>query len=76
MRPGQSRILPFHDPAARSDAVIGRVRPDGSISFRGVEYATLKDVPPECLDLRPDAGTLAQWRRLYAAVNPRAKARS
>lgn len=71
MRLQRTRVLPFGDPALKEDAILGRVHPDGSIFFRGREYRSIREVPPDCLALRPDSATLAQWRRLYAAVDPR-----
>jgi hypothetical protein len=69
----QRRILPFADPARKEDAVVGRVHRDGSITFRGKRYTTIKDVPSQCLSLRPDVETHVQWRKLYRAVDPKAK---
>jgi hypothetical protein len=68
-----SNVLPFADPAAKGTGVVGRVRPDGSISFRGHCYTTIKDVPQECQALRPDVEAESQWRRLYRAVAPEAR---
>lgn len=66
----QRRILPFADPAGKEDAVVGRVHCDGSITFRGKTYTTIRDVPSQCLSLRPDVETHVQWRQLYRAVAP------
>jgi hypothetical protein len=55
---------------------VGRVHPDGSITFRGRRYCTLKDVPPECKALRPDIETHRQWRELYRPIDPRLKRKS
>lgn len=50
---------------------VGRLHRDGSISFDGKRYATLKEVPPECTSLRPDVATHCQWRAIYRAIDPR-----
>lgn len=65
-----SNILLFADPAAKETGVVGRVHRDGSITFRGTTYATIKEVPQECQAIRPDVETESQWRRLYRAVAP------
>lgn len=49
---------------------VGRVHRDGSITFRGRKYSTLREVPPECLGLRPDVETHCQWRSLYRPIDP------
>lgn len=67
-------VLQFADPAMTKTAVVGRVHPDGSITFRGKTYPNIKELPPECQALRPDVQAWAQWRRLYRAIAPRAKA--
>ncbi|MCB1033880.1 MAG: hypothetical protein KDD47_08620 [Acidobacteria bacterium] len=54
-------------------AQIGRVHPDGSITFRGRQYATIKDLPGECQGLRPDVQTHCQWRALFRPIDPRRK---
>jgi len=66
-----ARVLPFaaeNERAQRSR--VGRVHRDGSITFRGKTYATIKDVPPDCQALRPDLETVREWRRLYRAIDP------
>lgn len=67
------RILPFADTAGKEDAVVGRVHRDGSITFRGKTYRTIKEVPPECQGLRPDVEAHIQWRKLYRAVAPESR---
>jgi hypothetical protein len=54
---------------------VGRVHPDGSITFRGQTYRTIKEVPPECKMLRADLASEVQWRKLYRAVDPARKRR-
>ena len=49
---------------------VGRVHDDGSVTFRGIRYRSLKEVPPECRILRADLAAETQWRRLYRAVDP------
>ena len=65
-----SKILPFANPAEKGNEVVGRVHRDGSITFRGQRYATIKDVPAECKAIRPDVETHVQWRRMYRAIAP------
>ncbi len=70
-----ARVLPFvPEPSARERRV-GRVHRDGSITFRGETYATIKQVPPECLALLPDQETYRQWRRIYDAIGPATRSR-
>ncbi|MEA2602547.1 MAG: hypothetical protein QOF89_3539 [Acidobacteriota bacterium] len=69
----RSKILPFADPAARETGVVGRVHRDGSITFRGQLYPTIKDVPKDCQAIRPDVETEVQWRRLYRVIAPEAR---
>ena len=49
---------------------VGRVHRDGSITFRGETYPTIKEVPADCLALLPDLETWKEWRRLYRAIDP------
>ena len=70
-----ARVLPFvPEPSARERRV-GRVHRDGSISFRGETYATIKQVPAECLALLPDQETYREWKRIYRAIAPPAAPR-
>lgn len=66
----RNTVLPFVVDAAARGRSVGRVHKDGSISFRGTRYATIKELPPECTALRADAEAYAQWARLYGAVDP------
>lgn len=50
---------------------MGRVRPNGAIVFRGETYPTIREVPEECVALRPDVDTYCQWVRLYSAIDPK-----
>jgi hypothetical protein len=68
-----SNILPFINPAEQMTGVVGRVHRDGSITFRGQRYPTIKDVPKDCQAIRPDVETEVQWRRLYRAIAPEAR---
>ncbi len=66
-----ARVLPFDARDTRVDSSrVGRVHRDGSITFRGKTYATIKDVPADCQALRPDLETHREWRRLYRAIDP------
>ena len=67
------KILPFVAAGEQEDAMVGRVHRDGSITFRGKSYRTIKDVPPECRGLRPDVEAHVQWRRLYRAIAPESR---
>lgn len=69
---GKRKVLPFVTPSEQ-EATVGRVHRDGSITFRGHTYATVKDVPPECQTFRTDVEAYKQWRRLYRAVAPRSR---
>ena len=50
---------------------MGTVHRDGSITFAGVRYPSIQEVPPECAAFRVDVETFVQWKRLYRAVTPR-----
>lgn len=72
----RGRILRFEPrPGEGRPAQVGRVHPDGSITYGGKTYASIKEVPPECLAVRPDVETYKEWRRLYRAIDPRLKDR-
>jgi hypothetical protein len=68
------KIVSFSDPAADQTRSVGRVHSDGSITFRGRTYRTIKDVPKECIAFRADVLSTVQWRALYRAVDPVRKA--
>ncbi len=70
-----ARVLEFRRATECDPHQVGRVHPDGSISFRGREYRTLTEVPAECNALRPDVDTHRQWRSIYRAIDPRRKRR-
>lgn len=65
-----ARVLPFDSRPAAPEQQVGRVHRDGSITFRGRTYATLKQVPAECLALLPDLETYREWTRIYRAIAP------
>lgn len=69
MSPRNQKILPFAA-SAQDSGIVGRVHRDGSITFRGRTYATIKDVPAECQVFRVDVEAYTQWRQLYRAVAP------
>ncbi len=71
----QARVLPFELRPAADGRSVGRVHRDGSITFRGQTYATIKQVPPECLALLPDQETYREWKRIYRAIAPPARRR-
>jgi len=73
MRPSTPRILPFA-PQLRSSRV-GRVHTDGSISYQGEHYATVRDLPKGCLAFRLDREAYQQWLRAYRAIAPRSRHR-
>jgi hypothetical protein len=70
-----TRILEFRRPDQQGYPRVGRVRTDGSIAFQGKIYRTIRDVPQECLALRPDLETHSQWVRLYRAIDPKQRHR-
>jgi hypothetical protein len=51
-------------------SLLGRLHRDGSITFRGRTYPTIKEVPAECQAIRPDLEMYKEWRTLYRAVAP------
>ena len=66
----EARILSFGAPRAMPPAV-GTVHRDGSVTYDGVTYASIKDVPPGCRALRLDVASEVQWRILYSAIDPK-----
>lgn len=69
------RTLDF-DPARKPGAgEVGCVHRDGSITYKGVLYATLSDVPASCTAFRADLDAQVQWRKMYGAVDPKKKKR-
>jgi hypothetical protein len=70
---GPGTILPFVFDAKARGRSVGRVHEDGSISFKGKRYGSIRELPPECTALRGDVATYARWVKLYRAVarNPR-----
>lgn len=70
-----SRILSFAEHSVRQSRVVGTVHRDGSITFRGRLYRTIRELPDACVTLRADVSSTAQWRALYRAVDPAARGR-
>ena len=64
-------VLPFVADAAARGRSVGRVHEDGSITFKGRTYRSMKDLPPECTALRADTATYARWAKLFRAVDPK-----
>ncbi len=73
--PALPRLVLFPDEVSPGSRSVGRVHPDGSITFRGQTYRTIKELPPECRILRADLASEVQWRKLYRAVDPARKGR-
>jgi hypothetical protein len=72
----RGRLLRFDPrPGEGRPPQVGRVHPDGSITYGGKTYPSIKEVPPECLAVRPDLETYKEWRRLYRAIDPRLRDR-
>jgi len=69
------RILSFAEHSVRQCRVVGTVHRDGSITFRGRLYRTIRELPDVCVALRADVSSTAQWRALYRAVDPAATRR-
>jgi hypothetical protein len=69
-------VLPFVTDATARGKSVGRVKKDGSISFRGRKYRSMKELPSECTALRADAEAYAQWVKLYRAVDPARRKKS
>jgi hypothetical protein len=68
-----ARILPFRTAGSASGALVGTVHRDGSITYAGVTYPSIRQVPPECKALRVDVDTYVQWKSLYRAIDPKAR---
>lgn len=67
-----ARVLPFRS-CSGTGGLVGTVHRDGSITYAGVKYASIRQVPPECKALRVDVDTYVQWRNLYRAIDPKAR---
>jgi len=77
MRDVRPKILRFPVLAGVGEGPrVGRVHRDGSITYRGHTYATIKEVPTDWVALRPDVETWKQFLRLYRAIDPAARRRS
>ncbi len=63
-------VLPFVADATARGKSVGRVHEDGSITFKGQRYGTIRELPPECTALRADTATYARWAKLFRAVDP------
>jgi hypothetical protein len=70
-----ARILSFRT-AAGAGSRVGTVHRDGSITYGGVLYPSIRQVPPGCEALRVDVDTYAQWRSIYRAIDPKARPRA
>ncbi len=66
----REKVLAFVVDAAARGKRVGRLHKDGSISFKGTRYLSVKELPPECTALRADSEAYAEWVRLYRAVDP------
>ena len=66
--------LTFDAARKPGDGIVGCVHVDGSITFQGHRYATIRDVPASCTAFRADLPSTLQWRKLYRAVAPRRSA--
>jgi hypothetical protein len=74
MRGLSPKILRFPALAAAGEGPrVGRVHRDGSITYRGHTYPTIKEVPTDWVALRPDLETRLQFIRLYDAIDPAAR---
>lgn len=57
------------DPARKpGGGEVGCVHPDGSITYQGTHYRTLRELPASCTAFRPDLPVQVQWRKLLRAV--------
>jgi hypothetical protein len=72
--PVSARILPFGSASDAHTGSVGTVHRDGTITFRGKTYRTIRDVPPECVAFRADLASIVRWRSLYRAVDPALRA--
>lgn len=71
MKVGRARTLSF-DPGRRpGGGEVGCVHRDGSITYRGRLYRTLRDLPPTCTAFRADLPITVMWRKMYRAVDPK-----
>ncbi len=71
--PRPPRTLGF-DPARRpGGGEVGCVHPDGSVTYKGKRYKTLRELPASCVAFRADLRSTVQWRKMYRAVEPKKK---
>ena len=71
MVPRGVELLPFKPGRRPGGGIIGCVHVDGSITFQGRHYESIRDVPASCRYFRADLASTLQWRRLYRAVAPK-----
>jgi hypothetical protein len=71
---GTGRVLPFGVPREGARRV-ATVHVDGSLTYDGSTFRSIKELPPECQALRVDVETAVQWRVLYSAIDPRRRRR-
>jgi len=68
---GGERTLSFDPGRKPGGGVVGCVHRDGSITYQGTLYRTVRDVPAACAAFRADLPATVQWRKLYRAVDPK-----
>jgi hypothetical protein len=54
---------------------VGTVHEDGSITFAGSWYPTIRELPSECVAFRPDLEIQVKWRVLYRTTTPGSRGR-
>lgn len=70
-KPGPPPTLSYDPGRKPGGGEVGCVHRDGSITYKGTRYRTLRDVPPSCAAFRADLPATVQWRKLYRAVDPK-----
>lgn len=68
---GRPSTLNFEPGRKPGGGEMGCVHRDGSITYQGTLYRTLRDVPASCTAFRADLPATVQWRKLYRAVDPK-----
>jgi hypothetical protein len=69
------RTLVFDAARGPGGGEVGCVHRDGSITYKGKRYATLREVPASCMAFRADLPSTVQWRKLYRVIDPKKRRR-
>lgn len=75
MRRPSGKVLSFSRGGETAAPAVGHVHADGSVTFRGTTYGSIRELPPDCQALRLDQETYKQWKSIYRAIAPHSPGR-